>query len=85
MQNFQNIVHNPKSLENPVIYMSALQVMPNAAFISLNQPNNQTKIQPWAQPGRSQARVITLQKTVKYCTYYNRDYYTRDKYHDKYP
>ncbi len=68
MQHFQNTVRNPSSLEKLVISMAAVPIMPNAAFISLNQPNNLTKIQPGAQPGTSKVRIITLRKTVKYCT-----------------
>ena len=60
-------------------------VMPNTAFISLYQPTNQTRIQLRAKPGTIQARVITLQKTVKYCTYCKQDYYTENECHDKYP
>ena len=83
MQHFQNTIRNPSSHEKSVISMAA--IMPNAAFVSPNQPANQTMVQPGAQAGTSKARVITLQKTVKYCTYCKRDYHTEDECHDKYP
>ena len=42
IQHFQNIVYNPSSSKKSVIFIAA--VTPNIAFISPNQPSNQTKI-----------------------------------------
>ena len=83
MQHFQNTIRNPSSHEKSVISMAA--IMPNAAFVSPNQPANQTMVQPGAQAGTSKARVITLQEIVKYCTYCKRDYHIEDECHNKYP
>lgn len=83
MQHFWNTLRNRNSLEKLINSMAA--VMPNTAFIGPNQPKNQTKIQLGAQPGTSRAWVITLQKTLKYCTYCKQDYHTKDKCYDKYP
>ena len=83
IQPFQNTICNPSSHEKSVIFMAA--IISNAAFVSPGQPANQTMVQPGGQAGTSKSRVITLQKTVKYCTYCRRDYYTEDKCYDKYP
>lgn len=84
MQYFQNTVHNLSSLEKPLIFMAAMLIMPNAAFISPNPPKSQTKILLGAQSGTSKAQVITLQKTVKYCIYCGRNYHTKNKCYNKY-
>ena len=60
-------------------------MLPNTAFVSPNQPVNQIVVQPGAEVGTSKARVLIVQKTLKYCTYYMRDYYNDNKCHDKYP
>lgn len=58
--------------------------MPNTVFISLNQPANQIMVQLRTKAGICKARVITVQKIVKYCTYYKWDYHIEDKYYNKY-
>ncbi len=72
IQHFENEVRNPISLEKSVI--SIVGILPDASFISLNQPASQTLVQLEAQAGTSKARVITVKKTVNNCTYCRRDY-----------
>lgn len=60
-------------------------ILLDAAFVSLNQPTSQTMVQPGAQARTRKAWFITVQKTVKYCTYYERDCHTEDECHDKHP
>lgn len=57
----------------------------SVSFVAPNLPANQTSIQAGAKPGKNQARVITLTKTVKYYTHCKRDYHTEAECHDKYP
>lgn len=83
MQYFQNIIRNSSSHKKSVI--SIIAIIPNTAFVSLNQLFNQTMVQPEAQAGTSKSWVIILQKIVRYYTYCRRDDITEDEYHDKYP
>lgn len=77
MQHFLNTARNLSS-ETHISKPSSGIISPHTSsvsFVASNLPANQTSIQAGAKPGTNQARVITLTKTVKYCTHCKRDYH----------
>ncbi|MCJ1471243.1 hypothetical protein MMC07_009891, partial [Pseudocyphellaria aurata] len=79
MHHFQNTVKNPSSKS-----ASGIENV-SVALVAANTPVHQTTIQEGAQVGTNNAHVLTLQKTVKYCTFCKRDYYTENECRLKYP
>lgn len=77
MYHFQNTVKNPS------FKLSTKNI--SIAFVAANTPAYQTTIQKDAQIGTNNAQVLTLQKTVKYCTFCKHDYHTETKCCLKHP
>ena len=77
MHHFQNTVRNPKS--KPSIDKTAV------ALVAANTPTHQNIIQDGVQAGTDNSRVLTVQKTVKYCVFCKRDYHTESEGHLKNP
>ena len=68
MHHFQNTVANPS--QNPERSLVSLAAIGPSAIISCqDSPTQQNSVQAEAQIGTSNARVISLRKTVKYCTH----------------
>ena len=86
MQHFMNTARNPSS-ENVTSKPNTGIASYNSsvAFVAPHLPANQVVVQAGAKPGTNQARVITLTKTVKYCTHCKRDYHTEAECHEKNP
>lgn len=76
MHHFQNTVRNPSSKVN---------ADKTLALIAANMLAEQNMVQSGAQIGTSNSRVLTVQKTVKYCTFCKRDYHTKNKCRVKHP
>ena len=84
MHHFQNTVANPsKMAEQSLVLLASLG--PSALVSGHDSSIQQSSIQTGAQVGTSNARVISLRRTVKYCTHYKKDYHSVDECHDKYP
>lgn len=81
MHHFQNTVANPS--KNPERSLVSLAAMGPSA--SQDSPTQQNSVQAGAQIGTSNARVISLRKTVKYCTHCKKDYHSVDECRVKYP
>lgn len=87
MQHISNTACNPSSetlVSKPgsgIINSHASSV----SFVASNLSASQTSIQAGAKPDTNQARVVTLSKTVKYCSSCKRDYHTETECHDKHP
>lgn len=77
MHHFQNTVKNPSS--KPISDKATV------TLIAANMPAHQSTVQDGAQIGTSHSRVLTLQKTVKYCTFCKRDYHTENECRIKHP
>ena len=77
MHHFQNTVRNPKS-------KTSTDKM-GIALIAAHAPAHQHTTQDGVQAGTPNSRVLTLQKTVKYCTHCHRDYHTENECRIKYP
>ena len=76
MHHFQNTVRNPISIKSS---------QSTVALVAANMPAEQKTVQTGAQLGTNNCRVVTLQKTVKYCTFCKRDYHTEDECRIKHP
>ena len=84
MHHFQNTVANPsKTAERSLISLASLGS--SALISSQDSSTHQSSIQAGAQIDTSNARVISLRKTVKYCTHCKKDYHSIDGCHVKYP
>lgn len=77
MHHFQNTVQNPKS--KSTIDKAAV------ALVAANTPTHQTIVQDGVQAGTDNSRVLTVQKTVKYCVFCKWDYHTENECHLKNP
>ena len=88
MQHFRNTVKNPSARHSSsqigTVALTAQTPRPSVSYLAPNQPLVQRTIQNGVKPGVNQ-RVLRVEKTVKYCTYCQRDYHTEDECHDKFP
>ncbi len=84
MHHFQNTVANPS--QNPERSRVSLAAMgPSAIISSQDSPIQQNSAQAGDKIGISNARIISLRKTVKYCTHCKKDYHFVDECRVKYP
>ena len=84
MHHFQNTVANPSKIaERSLVSLASLG--PSALVSSQDSSTQQSSIQAGAQVGTNNARVISLRKTVKYCTHCKKDYHSVNECHVKYP
>ena len=87
IQHFLNTARNPSS-ETTITKSGSGIISSHASavsFIASNLPANESSTQTGAKPGTNEAWVITLTKTVKYCTHCKRDYHTEAECRDKHP
>ncbi len=73
MHYFQNIMAN-QSQNSEQLRVSLAAMGPSAIISSQDSPTQQNSVQARAQIGTSNARVISLRKTVKYRTHCKKDY-----------
>ncbi len=80
---FQNTVANPS--QNPERLLAFLAAMGLSTISSCQDSRTQqNSVQAGAQIGTGNARVISLRKTVKYCTHCKQDYHFVDECRVKY-
>ncbi len=71
--------------KSQTIVFSLAAIGPSAIISSQDSHTQQNSVQVEAQIGTSNARVISLRKTVKYCTHFKKDYHFVDDCRVKYP
>ncbi len=84
MYYFQNTVANPSKIAERS-FVSLAFLGPSALVSGHNSSKQQSSIQARAQVGTINARVISLRKTVKYCTHCNKNHHSIDECYVKYP
>lgn len=77
MHHFQNTIRNPSS--------KTTLDRESVALVAANMPAQQSIVQDGAQIGTSNSRVLTIQKTIKYCTHCKRDFHTKNECRLKHP
>ena len=83
IHHFQNTVVNPSKIAEPSLVLLAF--LGSSALVSGHDSSKQQSfIQAGAQVATSNARVISLCKTVKYCTHCKKDHHSVDECHVKY-
>ncbi len=80
MHHFQNAIANPSKIaERSLVLLASLG--PSVLVSSHDSSKQQRSIQAGVQVDTSNARVISLRKTVKYCTHCKIDYHSVDECH----
>lgn len=84
MHHFLNMVANPSKIAERSLVL-LVSFGPSTLLSGHDSSTQQGSIQAGAQASTNNARVISVRKTVKYCTHCKKDYHSVDKCYVKYP